>query len=155
MYSYIPLSEPPGLWGAYAEYMYLAPGSIVHKVDPTLPAELAVLFNPLGAGFLWAVEIPETQPGDTVVVLGPGQRGLTSVLACREVGAGTIIVTGLEADVVVEVFSYATAPIAAALDYVRSGGTIVLAGIKGFKPVPDFVSDRRRIQSCWARHATL
>ena len=179
MYSYIPLSEPPGLWGAYAEYMYLAPGSIVHKVDPTLPAELAVLFNPLGAGFRWAVEIPETQPGDTVVVLGPGQRGLTSVLACREVGAGTIIVTGLEADakklalarefgadftidvenedaktrirelthgqgadVVVEVSSYATAPVAAALDYVRPGGTIVLAGIKGFKPVPDFVSDK-------------
>ena len=46
------------------------------------------------------------------------------------------------ADVVVEVCSYAIAPVAAALDYVRPGGTIVLAGIKGFKPVPDFVSDK-------------
>ena len=179
MYSYMPLSEPPGLWGAYAEYMYLAPGSIVHKVDPSLPAEIAVMFNPLGAGFRWAVEIPQTAPGDTVLILGPGQRGLASVLACREVGAGHIIVTGLAADekklalarefgadftidvenedtkarvreitdgqgadVVVEVTSYATQPVSGALDYVKPGGTIVLAGVKGFKPIPDFVSDK-------------
>lgn len=178
IYSYVPLSEPPGLWGAYAQYMYLAPNSIVHKVDPTLPPDIAVMFNPLGAGFRWAVELPHTAPGDSVVVLGPGQRGLASVIACREVGAGTIIVTGLEADarklalarefgadhtidvdnedakarireitggrgadVVVDVTSYATEPVAEALSYVRPGGTIVLAGVKGYKPVDAFVSD--------------
>jgi threonine dehydrogenase-like Zn-dependent dehydrogenase len=179
IYSYIPLSEPPGLWGAYAEYMYLAPNSIVHRMDPTLPAELAVMFNPLGAGFRWAVEIPGTGPGDAVVVLGPGQRGLASVVACREAGAERIIVTGLAADerklalarelgahatidvenenakqrireltdgrgaeVVVEVSSYATEPVAEALDYVAPGGTIVLAGVKGFREIPGFVSDK-------------
>ncbi len=179
IYSYIPLSEPPGLWGAYAEYMYLDAGSIVHRVSPSLPAEIAVLFNPLGAGFRWAVEIPETAPGDTVVILGPGQRGLASVIACREVSAGKIIVTGLEADayklklahefgadhtidvenedpkarireltggegadVVVDVTAYATQPVAGALDYVKPGGTIVLAGVKGFQPVPEFISDK-------------
>ncbi len=98
IYSYIPLSEWPALWGGYAQYMYLHPNSVVHKVDASLPPELAVMFNPLGAGFRWAVEMPRTQPGDTVVVLGPGQRGLASVVACREVGAGNIIVTGLAAD---------------------------------------------------------
>ena len=179
IYSYIPLSAPPGLWGAYAEYMYVDPNSIVHKIDRDLAPEIAVMFNPLGAGFRWAVEMPRTQPGDTVVILGPGQRGLASVLACREVGAGTLIVTGLAADapklalarefgadftidvenenakqrireitgglgadVVVDVSSYATAPVAESLDYVRPGGTIVLAGVKGFKPIPDFVSDK-------------
>lgn len=178
IYSYIPLSEPPGLWGAYSQYMFLHANSILHKMDKSLPAEIAVIFNPLGAGFRWAVEIPRTQPGDTVVVLGPGQRGLASVIACREVGAGTIIVTGLEADskkldlcrfygadhtidvdnenavhrvkeltlgrgadVVVDVSSYATEPVAQALHMVRPGGTIVLAGVKGYKPVADFVSD--------------
>jgi len=178
IYSYIPLSEGPGLWGAYSQYMYLAPGTVVHKIDKTLPPEIAVMFNPLGAGFRWAVEIPQTQIGDTVLVLGPGQRGLASVIAAREAGAGKIIVTGLAADakkldlarafgadhtidvenenavervrtltggrgadVVVEVTSYATQPVREALDYVRPGGTIVLAGVKGFKPVPDFVSD--------------
>ena len=179
IYSYIPLSEEPGLWGSYAQYMYLDPNSIVHKVDASLPPEIAVMFNPLGAGFRWAVEMPRTGPGDTVVIMGPGQRGLASVLACREVGADQIIVTGLEADakkleiakqfgadhvidvqnedskqrireltdgrgaeVVVDVSSYATDPITDSLDYVATGGRIVLAGVKGFKPIPNFVSDK-------------
>src|SRR6185436_10305889 len=34
-----------------------------------------------------------------------------------------------------------TQPIAEALHYVATGGRIILAGVKGFKPVPDFVSD--------------
>ena len=179
IYSYIPLSDEPGLWGAYAQYMFLHANTILHKVDPGLPPEIAVIFNPLGAGFRWAVEIPNTKPGDTVLIMGPGQRGLASVLACREAGARRIIVTGLSADaqklqlakefgasdtidvenedakqrireltdgkgadVVVDVSSYATAPVADSLDYVRMGGTVVLAGVKGFKPVPGFISDK-------------
>ena len=98
IYSYIPLSEQPGLWGAYSQYMYLHPNSIVHKMDPTLPAETAVMFNPLGAGYRWAVELPQTRPGDKVVILGPGQRGLACVIAAKEAGAGQVIVTGLEVD---------------------------------------------------------
>lgn len=179
IYSYIGLEQEHGLWGAYAQHMFLDPASIVHKVDPALPAAHAVLFNPLGAGYRWAVEIPATQPGQTVVILGPGQRGLASVIACRDVGAGTVIVTGLEADerklalarefgadhtidvqnenarqrireltdgrgadVVVDVSAYATEPVAEALDYVAMGGTIVLAGVKGFKPIDRFISDK-------------
>ena len=178
IYSYVPLSEAPGLWGGYSQYMYLHPNSVLHKVDAGLDPSIAVMFNPLGAGFRWAVEMPNTQPGDTVVILGPGQRGLASVIACREVGAGTIIVTGLEADhdkfevakvfgadhcvdvenedpvkrvkeitggrgadVVVDVSAYATKPVADALSMVRAGGTVVLAGVKGFKAVDNFVSD--------------
>jgi threonine dehydrogenase-like Zn-dependent dehydrogenase len=179
IYSYLPLSDPPGLWGAYAEYLYVAPNAIVHRVDASLPPEIAVMFNPLGAGYRWAVEMPGTGPGQSVAILGPGQRGLASVLACREAGADGIIVTGLEADrrklqlardfgadhvidvenedakqrireltdgrgadVVVDVSSYSTTPVAEALDYVAPGGTIVLAGVKGFKPIPEFVSDK-------------
>lgn len=178
IYSYIPLSEPPGLWGAYSQYMYLAPNSIVHKVSRELPANIAVMFNPLGAGFRWAVEMPQAAPGDTVVVLGPGQRGLASVVALASVGVDSIIVSGLAsdagklalarqygasatvdvdnehlvhrvkeltggkgADIVVDVSSYATEPVAQALQLVRPGGRIVLAGVKGFKPVEEFVSD--------------
>jgi threonine dehydrogenase-like Zn-dependent dehydrogenase len=159
--------------------MYLDPNCIVHKVDAKLPASTAVMFNPLGAGFRWAVEIPQMQPGASVLILGPGQRGLASVLACREAGAGQIIVTGLEADadklaiakefgadatidvqnedtkrrvkeltdglgadVVLDVSSYAVDPVAQSLDYVGTGGTIVLAGVKGFKSIPDFISDK-------------
>ncbi|HKJ25781.1 MAG TPA: alcohol dehydrogenase catalytic domain-containing protein, partial [Myxococcota bacterium] len=87
IYSYVPLDRGHGLHGAYAQYMVLDARSIVHRMDPTLPAEIAVMFNPLGAGFRWGVEIPNTRPGDTVVIMGPGQRGLASVIACREAGA--------------------------------------------------------------------
>ncbi len=178
IYSYVPLQEWPGLWGGYAQYMFIHKNSVIHKVDPKLPANLAVMFNPLGAGFRWAVEMPNTQPGDTVVILGPGQRGLASVVACREVGAGTIIVTGLAADedklrlaktfgadhtidvenedavkrvkeitggrgadVVVDVSAYATQPVVDAMRMVKAGGKVVLAGVKGFKTVDNFVSD--------------
>ena len=122
---------------------------------------------------------PRTGPGDTIVIMGPGQRGLASVLACREAGAEKIIVTGLAADakkleiarafgadatvdvenedarqrireltdgrgadVVLDVSSYATEPVVPAIDFARMGGCIVLAGIKGFKPIPNFISDK-------------
>jgi threonine dehydrogenase-like Zn-dependent dehydrogenase len=177
-HGYIPLSHPPGLWGAYADYMWLDPFSIVHPVRKDIPATTAVMFNPLGAGFRWAVELPRTGPGDTVLVLGPGQRGLASVVAARAAGADAIIVTGLSrdaaklavaralgadhtidvetenartrvkeltggrgADVVVEVSANSPEPVAEALHHVAVGGRIVLAGVKGFKAVPDFVSD--------------
>lgn len=177
-HGYVPLSHPPGLWGAYADFMHLDPLSIVHRMRSDIPANVAVMFNPLGAGFRWAVELPRTGPGDSVLVLGPGQRGLASVIAARAAGADTIIVTGLArdaaklalarefgadhtidveaedararvkeltggrgADVVVEVSSNAAEPVAEALHYVATGGRIVLAGVKGFKAVPDFVSD--------------
>ena len=97
-YSYVPITTGSGLWGAYADYMHLDAHSIVHKIDKDLPANIAVMFNPLGAGFRWAVEIPQTGPGDTVLILGPGQRGLASVIACRAAGADKIIVTGLASD---------------------------------------------------------
>jgi threonine dehydrogenase-like Zn-dependent dehydrogenase len=177
-YSYVPLSQPPGLWGAYADVMYLDPFSVVHRVAADLPPSVAVMFNPLGAGFRWAAELPQAGPGDTVLILGPGQRGLASVIAARTVGVDRIIVTGLGrdahklalarefgadhvidveaedararvheltdargADVVVEVSAYAPEPVAEALSFAAISGRIVLAGVKGFKAVPGFVSD--------------
>jgi len=158
--------------------MFLDPFSILHPIRKDIPASLAVMFNPLGAGFRWAVELPDTGPGDTVLILGPGQRGLASVIAARAAGADMIIVTGLArdaqklalarrlgadhtidvenedarvrvkeltggrgADVVVEVSANAPEPVAEALHYVATSGRIVLAGAKGFKSVPDFLSD--------------
>lgn len=93
-----PLKVAPGLWGGLADYLYLSPGAILHPVDKSLPAELAVMFNPIGAGVRWACHLGGVGLGDTVLVLGPGQRGLAAVIAARAAGAGTIIVTGLAAD---------------------------------------------------------
>ena len=97
-YGMTPLSREPALWGGFAEYLYLHPWAILHKVAKDLPPEIAVMFNPLGAGVRWAAMLGEVGLGETVLILGPGQRGLTSVIAARARGAGTIIVTGLSRD---------------------------------------------------------
>jgi alcohol dehydrogenase len=94
MYGYISIDKPPGLWGGYAQYQYLAPDSLVHRIPPSLDPVLATIFNPLGAGIRWGVTVPGTAPGDVVAVLGPGIRGLSVVAATREAGAGFVMVTG-------------------------------------------------------------
>jgi threonine dehydrogenase-like Zn-dependent dehydrogenase len=97
-YGFTPTDRAPGLWGGYADYLYIAPASTLRKMRQDIPAEVSVLFNPLGAGFSWTVNVPQTRPGDDVVILGCGQRGLCSVIAAREAGARQIIITGLARD---------------------------------------------------------
>ena len=88
----------PALWGGLADYMYISPTSVLHKIDNSLPAELAAMYNAMGAGVRWACHIGQVGLGDTVLVLGAGQRGIAAVVAARAAGAGTIIITGLAAD---------------------------------------------------------
>ena len=97
-YGYTDVAKPPFLWGGYAERMYLSPYSLVKKMDSSLPAAVAVMFNPLAAGLSWAAGIPATGPGDRVVVLGAGQRGLCCVIAARAAGARQVVITGLTRD---------------------------------------------------------
>jgi threonine dehydrogenase-like Zn-dependent dehydrogenase len=97
-YGYTDVGKPPYLWGGYAEHMYLSPYSVLKKMDPKIPAGVAVMFNPLAAGLSWAGSVPRTGPGDRVVILGAGQRGLCCVIAARQAGARQIVVTGLGRD---------------------------------------------------------
>jgi threonine dehydrogenase-like Zn-dependent dehydrogenase len=78
--------------------MYLCPLSVVKKMDGSIPAGVAVMFNPLAAGLSWAATVPATGPGDRVVILGAGQRGLCCVIAARAAGARQVVVTGLTRD---------------------------------------------------------
>jgi threonine dehydrogenase-like Zn-dependent dehydrogenase len=91
---FIPTSIDPALWGGLAEYMYLDPNAAVHRISPEVTPELAVLFQPVAAGISWAHREPGTRVGDTVVIFGAGQRGLTSVIAAREAGARAVFVIG-------------------------------------------------------------
>jgi threonine dehydrogenase-like Zn-dependent dehydrogenase len=97
MYSYglLDLEIEPRILGGYSEYMYLHPNTVLHKMPREMPVDVAVLFNPLAAGVRWATTTPDLQLGDTIVVLGAGQRGLACVIAARAAGAGKIIVTDL------------------------------------------------------------
>jgi len=97
-YGYTDVGKPPHLWGGYAEHMYLSPYTVLKKMDPRLPAGVAVMFNPLAAGLSWAGTVPRTGPGDRVVILGAGQRGLCCVIGARAAGARQIVITGLSRD---------------------------------------------------------
>jgi hypothetical protein len=96
-YGYTDVNKPPHIWGGYAEYMYLDPHTVMHKVSPELPADLVALYQPIAAGIRWAVQEPGTKLGDTVVILGCGQRGLGSLVAAREAGAAIAWTSGLMA----------------------------------------------------------
>jgi threonine dehydrogenase-like Zn-dependent dehydrogenase len=89
------LSEAPGLWGGYSEYLYLHPNTVFHKLPAHIPPRHATLALPLGNGIEWVVRQGKVAPGQTVVIQGPGQQGLACVIAAKEAGASTIIVTGL------------------------------------------------------------
>jgi alcohol dehydrogenase len=93
-YGFIPIDREPGLWGGYAQYQYLSPDSKLLRVPDSLDAVTATLFNPLGAGIRWAATLPGTGAGDVVAILGPGIRGLCSLIAAKDAGAGFVLVTG-------------------------------------------------------------
>ena len=95
-------TEPPSLFGGWAEYMYILPNAFVYLVPAGIPDEVAVLAEPfavtyaldearesgsaLGRGFA---------AGDTVVVQGVGPLGLCCVIKARILGAGEIVATDL------------------------------------------------------------
>jgi len=91
-------ADPPHLWGAYGEYMYIAPNSRLHKVAPEVPAEAACLSSVVGNGLRWIGTKAQVRPGESVVVIGPGPQGLATVIAAREAGADPLVVMGLAKD---------------------------------------------------------
>lgn len=102
MYTYgsmISCQDPPHLWGAYSEYLYLPPRAMVHKVSVDLLPEVGVLICAvLGNAIRWLQMIGGVKRGDTVVIQGPGQQGLAGVVAAKEAEAGKIIVIGMTKD---------------------------------------------------------
>lgn len=96
-YGFFPLDTPPVLLGGYAEYMHLHADSIIHRFAPGTDPVMASFYNPLGAGFSWAVKAGGVQPGGSVLIQGAGQRGLMCLIAALEAGAKTVIVTDLAA----------------------------------------------------------
>lgn len=97
-YGLLPTHEAPSFWGGLSEVLYLDPGARLHVIDETLPAALATFAHPLAVGFTWAVDLPQLQTGESVLILGPGPRGLASLIAARQAGAGWVGITGLPHD---------------------------------------------------------
>ncbi len=97
--SMISCQEPPHLFGAYGEYLYIHPNAKVHYVGEDISPELGVLICAvIGNGVRWMRQIGGVSIGDTVVIVGPGQQGMAGVAAAKESGAGPIFVVGLGRD---------------------------------------------------------
>lgn len=88
----------PHLWGGYAQFMYLAPNAVIHKIPAAMDARHATMAVPLGNGVQWAVLDGGAGPGKAVLVFGPGQQGLGCVLAAKEAGARLVILAGQTRD---------------------------------------------------------
>lgn len=177
---HVTTAVPPFLWGGYATHAYLHPRALLQRVPADVPTAVMTLFNPLSNAVGWTIEVGGVGLNSSVVICGPGQRGLLAVVAAREAGADQIIVTGTRhdayrlemarrlgatatidvdatdpveevkalthgalVDVVVDMSAGGTDPVVQAMDMVRPGGTVVLAGIKGsHRPVNGLLSDK-------------
>ncbi|MGD0303572.1 MAG: zinc-binding dehydrogenase [Candidatus Acidiferrales bacterium] len=93
---------PPHLFGGWAQYMYIIPGSFLVKVPDDLPSEVAVLAEifAVSVGLDRAKQMSAFPNesfcfDDTVVVLGVGPLGMCFLMKARMLGAGTIIAVDL------------------------------------------------------------
>lgn len=97
-YGNTPISVAPALWGGYAQYLYMPPGTVLHRMPAHVPPDQAAMALPIGNGIQWAVVEAHAGPGRSLVIMGPGQQGLAAVLAARATGADVVILTGLASD---------------------------------------------------------
>jgi threonine dehydrogenase-like Zn-dependent dehydrogenase len=97
-YGYTSAENPGHLWGGFSQYMYLPWNAVTHKVPDGVTAELAGLVTPLSNGIEWALNAGGVGYDSTVLIQGPGQQGLSQVVAAKQAGASLIIVTGTTRD---------------------------------------------------------
>src|SRR6202522_2665336 len=89
--------NPPYLFGGWAQYMYVVPGSFLVKVPDDLPSEVAVLTEIFAVSVgldrakqMSAFPNESFRFDDTVAVLGVGPLGMCFLMKARMLGAGTI-----------------------------------------------------------------
>jgi threonine dehydrogenase-like Zn-dependent dehydrogenase len=89
-------SEPPHLFGGFAEYLYLLPNTPVFKVPDGVPDDVAVLTELFAVthSLDLAAQMPRPagfRPGDSVAVVGAGPVGLVHAARAALLGAGRVI----------------------------------------------------------------
>ncbi len=83
--------------GAFAKYVRV-PARILHKVPENVSLKEASLTEPLCVAYKSVVHNSRVNPGDTVVVIGPGPIGLLCIKMVQLCGASEIIVVGTDGD---------------------------------------------------------
>jgi L-iditol 2-dehydrogenase len=84
--------------GAFAEYVRM-PAELLHRMPEGMSFEEASLAEPASIAIHALIEDNRIEVGDFVAVLGCGSIGLLGAQVAKGVGAGKVMVTGIEADV--------------------------------------------------------
>ena len=107
VYGFRGVAEPPHVWGAFAEYMYVHGRSWVYKLPADISRDRAMLAEPMaialrGVEKAYTPGMPTMREGLGVarscVVVGVGPIGLMTVTALKYVGAGPIVAIAFQAD---------------------------------------------------------
>ena len=95
-------AEAPHLFGGFAEYIYIVPGTRLYKVPDALPDDIASLTELMCVAYsldkakeFYSFSGEGFSFNDTVVVQGVGPLGLAHIIKARMLGAGKIIATDL------------------------------------------------------------
>jgi threonine dehydrogenase-like Zn-dependent dehydrogenase len=85
--------EPPHLFGGWAEYMYILPGTPLFRVPDELPDEIAVLTEVMAVthGFELARRLYNTSFGESVAVIGVGPLGMCHLIKAKLLGCGRLV----------------------------------------------------------------
>lgn len=94
----LPCDTPPHLFGGYSEYLYLVPGTILHRQHEGIADSAASISSVVANGVRWVKTLGQVSFGESVVISGPGSQGLCSLAAALQAGASPVIVLGLECD---------------------------------------------------------
>src|SRR5262249_8763809 len=97
-YGYSPCDNPSHFWGGFAPSLSLPWNCVLQKVPDNVRDEEAGIITPLSNGIEWALNDGQVGFMSTVLIQGPGQQGLSQVVACRQAGASLIVVTGTTRD---------------------------------------------------------
>ncbi|MGN6361610.1 MAG: zinc-binding dehydrogenase [Thermomicrobiales bacterium] len=84
--------DAPHFHGAFAQYHYLPPGSVVFKVPDDLEDALVAGLNCALAQVVCGMQRADLHLGDNVVIQGAGGLGVYATAVAKELGAGQVIV---------------------------------------------------------------
>ena len=86
-----------GIDGSFAKYLCM-PESLLHRIPDSIDYDTAAVFEPAANTVHDVIERGRIEPGDFVVIVGPGPIGLLAGMAANAAGARHIVMAGTPAD---------------------------------------------------------